>query len=53
MKRRVHVSTDDLRAVAPAVLRHRIIMNFDAHADGQTPDTLLNKIIYSVTAAAS
>ena len=53
MKRRVHVSTDDLRAVAPAVLRHRIIMNFDAHADGQTPDTLLNKIVYSVTAAAS
>jgi MoxR-like ATPase len=53
MKGRVHVSTDDLRAVAPAVLRHRIIMNFDAHADGQTPDTLLNKIIYSVTAAAS
>ena len=28
-------------------------MNFDAHADGQTPDTLLNKIIYSVTAVAS
>jgi MoxR-like ATPase len=53
MKGRVHVSTDDLRTVAPAVLRHRIIMNFDAHADGQTPDTLLNKIIYSVTAAAS
>jgi MoxR-like ATPase len=53
MKGRVHVSTDDIRAVALAVLRHRIIMNFDAHADGQTPDTLLNKIIYSVTAAAS
>jgi len=53
MNGRVHVSTDDIRTVAPAVLRHRIIMNFDAHADGQTPDTLLNKIVYSVTAAAS
>ena len=50
---RVHVSTDDIRVVAPAVLRHRIILNFDAHADGQTPDTLMNRIIYSVTAAAS
>jgi MoxR-like ATPase len=39
--------------VAAQVLRHRIILNFDAHADGQTPDTILNKIIYSVTAAAS
>jgi MoxR-like ATPase len=53
MRGRVHVSTDDIREVAAAVLRHRIIMNFDAHADGQTPDTLLNKIIYSVTAVAS
>jgi MoxR-like ATPase len=53
MNGRVHVSTDDIRAVAPAVLRHRIIMNFDAHADGQTPDTLLTKIVYSVTAAVS
>jgi MoxR-like ATPase len=52
MNGRVHVSTDDIRTVAPAVLRHRIIMNFDAHADGQTPDSLLTKIIYSVTAAA-
>jgi MoxR-like ATPase len=53
MHGRVHVSTDDIRTVAPAVLRHRIIQNFDAHADGQTTDTLLNKIVYSVTAAAS
>jgi MoxR-like ATPase len=53
MSGRVHVSTDDIRAVAPAVLRHRIIMNFDAHADGQTTDTLLTKIVYSVTAAVS
>jgi MoxR-like ATPase len=53
MNGRVHLSTEDVRTVAPAVLRHRIILNFDAHADGQTPDTILNKIVYSVTAAAS
>jgi MoxR-like ATPase len=53
MKGRVNLSTDDIRAVAPAVLRHRIILNFDAHADGQTPDSILNKIVYSVAAAVS
>jgi MoxR-like ATPase len=53
MQSRVNLSVDDIRAVAPAVLRHRIILNFDAHADGQTPDTILTKIVYSVTAAAS
>ena len=26
-----------------AVLRHRIILNFDAHADGQTPETILHR----------
>ena len=53
MSGRVNLSTDDIRSVASAVLRHRIILNFDAHADGQTPDSMLNKIIYSVTAAVS
>jgi MoxR-like ATPase len=53
MKGRVNLSVDDVRAVAPAVLRHRIILNFDAHADGQTTDKILNKIIYAMTAAAT
>jgi len=37
--------------VAAAVLRHRIILNFDAHAEGQTTETILDKIIPSVMAA--
>jgi MoxR-like ATPase len=51
MKGRLHLSTEDIQAVAPAVLRHRIILNFDAHADGQTPETILSRIIPSVGAA--
>ena len=51
MKGRLHLSTEDIEAVAPAVLRHRIILNFDAHADGQTPETILSRIIPSVGAA--
>jgi len=53
MRGRLHLSTDDIQAVAPAVLRHRIILNFDAHADGQTPETVLGKIIESVRATVS
>jgi MoxR-like ATPase len=51
MKGRLHLSTEDVETVAPAVLRHRIILNFDAHAEGQTPETILSKIISSVGAA--
>jgi MoxR-like ATPase len=45
MRGRVHLSTDDIKEVAPSVLRHRIILNFDAHTDGQTPETILKEVI--------
>ena len=53
MRGRLHLSADDVREIAPAVLRHRIILNFDAHADGQTPDSILTQIIENVSAAAA
>jgi MoxR-like ATPase len=53
MKGRMHLSIEDVDTIAPAVLRHRIILNFDAHAEGQTPETILSKIIPSVAAAVS
>jgi MoxR-like ATPase len=52
MKGRLNLSIDDIREIAPAILRHRIILNFDAHADGQTPETILSRIILSVSSAA-
>ncbi|HWZ33352.1 MAG TPA: MoxR family ATPase [Bryobacteraceae bacterium] len=51
MRGRLHLSVEDVEAVAPSVLRHRIILNFDAHAEGQTPETILAKIIPSIGAA--
>ena len=51
MRGRLHLSTEDIEAVAAAVLRHRIILNFDAHADGQTSETILGNIIPSVGVA--
>ena len=52
MRGRFNLSIDDVRYVATSVLRHRIILNFDAHADGQTPDSVLTRIIESVAASA-
>jgi MoxR-like ATPase len=51
MRGRMHLSTDDVTKVAPGVLRHRIILNFDAHADGETTETILNKIMAGVALA--
>src|SRR5690242_4298118 len=53
MRGRYHLSVEDVDAVAAAVLRHRIILNFDAHADGQTPDSILTAIIRGVAEHAS
>ena len=53
MRGRFHLAIEDVTQVAPAVLRHRIILNFDAHADGQTPETILQAILKGVRAQTS
>jgi MoxR-like ATPase len=53
MKGRFHLSIEDVQSVAAAVLRHRIILNFDAHHDGQTPETILQALIKAATAQTS
>jgi MoxR-like ATPase len=53
MQGRMQLSIADIQAIAVSVLRHRIIPNFDAHADGETPDTVLKEILRTVTAAAA
>ncbi len=45
---RYYVDVEDIRAVAPAVLRHRILTNFNAEAEGITPDTIVQKLIETV-----
>ncbi|MFL6353551.1 MAG: AAA family ATPase [Bryobacteraceae bacterium] len=49
MHGRLHLSGEDVRFVAPAVLRHRIILNFDAHADGENTETILEKIFSGIS----
>ncbi|HEX3655612.1 MAG TPA: MoxR family ATPase [Pirellulales bacterium] len=42
---RYHVARDDLRAVAPAVLRHRLILNFEAQAEAVSADSVIADIL--------
>ena len=39
------VSTSDVRAVAPVVLRHRIVTNFHAESEGVTSDQIVEKLL--------
>ena len=45
---RYHVSTGDIRAVAPPVLRHRILTNFRAEADHVTVEDVIRKLLDTV-----
>jgi MoxR-like ATPase len=45
---RFNVSAEDVRALLLPALRHRIILNFEAHADARTADDLLEEIAATV-----
>jgi MoxR-like ATPase len=45
LKGRYHVSTEDIRQVALPVLRHRIVTNFNAEAEGIRSDMIVKKLI--------
>jgi len=45
LKGRYHVSTEDIRQVALPVLRHRIVTNFNAEAEGIKSDAIVRKLI--------
>ncbi|OGQ79010.1 MAG: AAA family ATPase [Deltaproteobacteria bacterium RIFCSPLOWO2_12_FULL_60_19] len=45
---RYAVSIEDIQALAPAVLRHRIIPNFKAQADGQSSLDIVGKLLTEV-----
>ncbi len=48
LKGRYHVTTEDIRQVAVPVLRHRIVTNFNAEAEGIRSDTIVRKLIEEI-----
>ncbi|MFT4304456.1 MAG: AAA family ATPase [Candidatus Woesearchaeota archaeon] len=45
---RSHVSKEDINKMAFPILRHRIVLNFEAERKGLTPDDIIQKIIDKV-----
>lgn len=45
MEGRINVSFEDVQSVAYPVLRHRIILNFDAISEGITEDAVIRQIM--------
>jgi MoxR-like ATPase len=41
----IHVSLDDIKALAKPVLRHRMGLNFLAQSDGETTDSIIDQLI--------
>jgi MoxR-like ATPase len=46
---RYYVSVEDIRSVAFPVLRHRIMTNFNAEAEGIKPDDIIHKLIETIS----
>ncbi len=45
---RDYVSPEDVQAVAPDVLRHRVLMSYEAEAEGRTSDALITELLARV-----
>jgi len=48
LRGRYNVSYGDIRALAPAVLRHRVLLNFHAEAERITTDEVIRRLIEAV-----
>ena len=46
---RVHVDFADIRALAPSVMRHRLVLNFRARAEKVDSDTIIRRLLESVS----
>ena len=45
MKHRYHVTYEDITSLMKPILRHRILLNFQAESDRLTTDDLLKRLI--------
>jgi len=50
LRGRFHATIEDVRAVAYPVLRHRIMTNFNAEAEGIKTDDLIGRLVLSIAA---
>jgi MoxR-like ATPase len=48
LRGRAYVVPEDVRALAPDVLRHRIVLTFEAEAEDMTTDDVVTKVLAAV-----
>ena len=48
LEQREYVLPEDVKRVAPAVLRHRLLLSYEAEAEGQTPDAIIRELLAAV-----
>jgi MoxR-like ATPase len=53
MEGRYHVTAEDLKKLAPPILRHRVLPNYYAESDGITIDKILGEMLDSLPAPAA
>ncbi len=51
LQNRDYATPDDVRSIVHSVLRHRLILSYEALADGVTPDAAIDEIIKQVAVA--
>ncbi len=45
---RVNASFEDVKSIAAATLRHRIILDYNARIEGHTPDSIIEKLLAEI-----
>ena len=48
LEQRDYVLPEDVKRVAPSVLRHRLLLSFEAEAEGKTPDGVVRELLAAV-----
>ena len=48
---RDHVTPDDIRAITHDCLRHRLMLSYEAEAEGISPDQVISELIKNVAVA--
>jgi MoxR-like ATPase len=53
LDQRVNVSFDDVRQVVLPAMRHRVSVNFEAEAEGMSPDKVLTRLLEETPTTAA
>ena len=51
LRGRGHVIAEDVRDLAPDVLRHRLVLSYDALSEGVSADDILDRVLDAVAEA--